>query len=221
VAQAYHSTVISQGIVATLRRQLFGRLLDQPVGFFTDRKAGDLLSRINTDIDGVEDVVTDTVFGLVSSALVTIATLGLMLRFSWPLTLVVLVLIPLVALPARRAGRATYAARSRTQSYRGQMTAYLQEILGISGIMLVKAFGAERRERQRFAGMNGELRGQARLPAGDAPVGEADEAGDVSHEIPPYRFPGGGEGQAAQHDSREMSRVKAWAARRRASDMVR
>jgi ATP-binding cassette subfamily B protein len=158
VGQAYLSTRISQGIVATLRRQLFGRLLDQPVGFFTDRKAGDLLSRINTDIDGVEDVVTDTVFGLMSSVLVTIATLALMLRFSWQLTLAVLVMIPAVALPARRAGRATYRARARTQSLRGQMTGYLQEILGISGIMLVKAFGRESAERQRFAAMNAELR---------------------------------------------------------------
>jgi ATP-binding cassette subfamily B protein len=158
VGEAYLSTRISQGIVATLRQQLFGRLLDQPVGFFTDRKAGDLLSRINTDIDGVEDVVTDTVFGLVSSILVTIATLALMLRFSWPLTLAVLVMIPAVALPARRAGRATYQARGRTQSLRGQMTGYLQEILGISGIMLVKAFGREPAERQRFAAMNAELR---------------------------------------------------------------
>jgi len=158
VGEAYVSTMISQGIVATLRRQLFGRLLDQPVAFFTDRRAGDLLSRINTDIDGVEDVVTDTVFGLVSSALVTVATLALMLRFSWPLTLAVLVMIPTVALPARRAGRATYSARGRTQSLRGQMTGYLQEILGISGIMLVKAFGTERRERQRFSGMNDKLR---------------------------------------------------------------
>ena len=158
VGEAYLSTRISQGIVATLRQQLFGRLLDQPVGFFTDRKAGDLLSRINTDIDGVEDVVTDTVFGLVSSVLVTIATLALMLRFSWQLTLAVLVMIPAVALPARRAGRATYQARGRTQSLRGQMTGYLQEILGISGIMLVKAFGRESAERQRFAAMNAELR---------------------------------------------------------------
>jgi len=158
VGEAYLSTRISQGIVATLRGQLFGRLLDQPVGFFTDRKAGDLLSRINTDIDGVEDVVTDTVFGLVSSVLVTIATLALMLRFSWQLTLAVLVMIPAVALPARRAGRATYRARARTQSLRGQMTGYLQEILGISGIMLVKAFGRESAERQRFAAMNAELR---------------------------------------------------------------
>jgi len=158
VGEAYLSTRISQGIVATLRRQLFGRLLDQPVGFFTDRRSGDLLSRINTDIDGVEDVVTDTVFGLVSSVLVTITTLALMLRFSWQLTLAVLAMIPTVALPARRAGRATHKARARTQSLRGQMTGYLQEILGISGIMLVKAFGRENAERQRFATMNNQLR---------------------------------------------------------------
>jgi ATP-binding cassette subfamily B protein len=94
----------------------------------------------------------------VSSVLVTIATLALMLRFSWQLTLAVLVMIPLVALPARRAGRATYQARARTQSLRGQITGYLQEILGISGIMLVKAFGRESAERQRFAAMNAELR---------------------------------------------------------------
>jgi ABC-type multidrug transport system fused ATPase/permease subunit len=47
VGEAYLSTKISQSIVATLRRQFSGRLLDQPVGSFTDRRAGDLLSRIN------------------------------------------------------------------------------------------------------------------------------------------------------------------------------
>jgi ATP-binding cassette subfamily B protein len=158
VAQSYLSTLISQGIVATLRGELFDALLDQPVGFFTGHKAGDLLSRINTDIDGVEDVVTDTVFGLVSNILVTVATLGLMVVYSWPLTLVVLVMIPLVGLPTRRAGRATYAARGRTQRQRGAMSAYLQEILGISGIMLVKAFGKAPAEERRFGRMNAELR---------------------------------------------------------------
>jgi ATP-binding cassette subfamily B protein len=158
VAQSYLSTLISQGIVATLRSQLFDALLDQPVGFFTGHKAGDLLSRINTDIDGVEDVVTDTVFGIVSSILVTATTLALMFTFSWPLTLAVLVMIPLVGLPTRKAGHATYAARGRTQRQRGATSAYLQEILGISGIMLVKAFGKSPAERDRFGRMNAQLR---------------------------------------------------------------
>jgi ATP-binding cassette, subfamily B, bacterial len=98
--------------VATLRRQLFGRLLGQPVGFFTHRKAGDLLSRINTDIDGIDDVVTDTVFGLVSTALTTAATLALMIRFSWQLTLAVLAMIP-PSPSSRRAGERATGRGSR------------------------------------------------------------------------------------------------------------
>jgi ATP-binding cassette subfamily B protein len=158
VAQSYLSTVISQGILTTVRGQLFDSLLNQPIAFFTGHRSGDLLSRINTDVDGVQDVVTDTVFGLVANLLTTLATLALMLRFSWQLTLAVAVLMPLVGLPTRRAGRATYAARGRTQRQRGAMTAYLQEILGISGVMLVKAFGRQDGERGRFAAMNRDLR---------------------------------------------------------------
>jgi ATP-binding cassette subfamily B protein len=158
VAESYLTSLISQGIMFELRRQLFDRLLDQSVGFFTKSRSGEVMSRLSNDVDGVEDVVTDTVFGLVRNLLVTLATLVLMVRFSWQLTLVVLVLIPLVALPARRAGRATYRAREQTQTKLAEMTAYLQEILGISGILLVKAFVKGRAERDRFGGINDELR---------------------------------------------------------------
>jgi ATP-binding cassette subfamily B protein len=158
VAESYLTSLISQGIMFELRRQLFDRLLDQSVGFFTKSRSGEVMSRLSNDVDGVEDVVTDTVFGLVRNLLVTVATLVLMVRFSWQLTLVVLVLIPLVALPARRAGRATYRAREQTQTNLAEMTAYLQEILGISGILLVKAFVKGRSERERFGRINDELR---------------------------------------------------------------
>ena len=158
VAQSYHSTVISQGVVSTLRRQLFDSLVDQPVSFFTRARAGDILSRINNDVDGVEDVVADTVFGLVRNALVAVTTLALMVTYSWPLTLLVLALIPLVGLPARRTGQAMYRARSATQAQRAELTAYLQEVLGISGILLLKAFGTARWERARFGRHNDELR---------------------------------------------------------------
>jgi ATP-binding cassette, subfamily B, bacterial len=105
----------------------------------------------------VEDVVADTVFGLARNLLTTIATLVLMLRFSWPLTLVVLALIPLLGWPAHSAGRATYRARARTQGKLAEMNAYLQEILGISGILLVKAFGRTCAERDRFTRLNDEM----------------------------------------------------------------
>jgi len=158
VADSYVTTVISEGIVFTLRRQVFENLLNQSVGWFTRSRSGELMSRLSNDIDAVNDVVTDTVFGLARNLFTTIATLVLMLRFTWQLTLVVLVLIPLISLPARKAGRASYTARGRTQRKLAEMTAYLQEILGISGILLVKAFVRGRAERERFGHLNDEVR---------------------------------------------------------------
>jgi ATP-binding cassette, subfamily B, bacterial len=158
VADSYLTTVISEGIVFTLRRQVFENLLDQSVGWFTRSRSGELMSRLSNDIDAVDDVVTDTVFGLARSLFTTVATLLLMLRFSWQLTLVVLALIPLISLPARKAGRASYRARTRTQGKLAEMSAYLQEILGISGILLVKAFVRGRAERARFGELNEQVR---------------------------------------------------------------
>lgn len=158
VAESYLSAQISQGILFELRHQLFDRLLDQSLGFFTKSRSGDVLSRMGNDVNGVQDVVTETLFGLARNLLVTVSTLVLMLSFSWQLTLVVLVLIPLISLPARRAGTATYRARTRTQTRLAEMTIYLQEILGISGILLVKAFNKTRAERARFARINDEVR---------------------------------------------------------------
>lgn len=158
VLQSYLSTSISQGIMYDLRQQLFGRLLHQSVGFFTHSRSGDLMSRMNNDVGRVEDVVSDTVFGLATNVITLLATLALMLTLDWRLTLAALSLMPLMLVPARRVGRATYRARQRTQAKLGEMGAYMQEILGISGILLVKAFSKERSEAQRFAQVNADVR---------------------------------------------------------------
>jgi ATP-binding cassette subfamily B protein len=157
VARAYHSDVISQGIVHTLRDQLFERLLAQPVGFFTKSRSGEVMSRLSNDVNGVENVVTDTVFGLARNALVAVATLALMVWFSWQLTLLTVLLVPLLGWPMKRAGTASYRARGRTQTKLAEMFGYMQEVLGISGILLVKAFGRKRAERARFGRLNDDV----------------------------------------------------------------
>lgn len=158
VAESWFSATISQHIMYDLREQLFGRLLGQSVGFFTKSRTGDVLSRIGNDVNAVEDVVADTILGLVWNLFVIPSTLVLMLVLDWRLTLLALALMPLALLPSRRIGRTTYEARKQTQAHLGKLTAYLQEILGISGILLVKAFVTGRRERARFQGLNSELR---------------------------------------------------------------
>ncbi len=74
VLQSYLQTWISQGIMFDLRGQLFDRLLGQSVGFFTHSRSGDLLSRMNNDVGGIEDVVSQTVFGLVGNVFTLGAT---------------------------------------------------------------------------------------------------------------------------------------------------
>jgi len=138
VAESYLTESISQGIVYDLREQMFGSLLRQSVGFFTHSRFGDVMSRITNDVTGIEDVIASTVLGLARSGIVAITTLVLMVTFSWQLTLVALLLIPMMSLPVRRAGRKTYEARLKTQHKLAELTAYLQEVLGISGILLVK-----------------------------------------------------------------------------------
>jgi ATP-binding cassette subfamily B protein len=156
--QSYLEERISQGIIFDLREQVFDRLMHQSVGFYTSNRAGEVMSRIGNDVNGIENVVADTIFGVARNAIVTVTTLALMFSFDWRMTLVALVLLPSIAIPMRRAGRRVYSARGATQRKLAEMTAYLQEVLGISGALLVKAFVKERAEQQRFRRTNDELR---------------------------------------------------------------
>jgi ATP-binding cassette subfamily B protein len=158
VLRTFQQTAISQGIMFDLREQLFDRLLLQSVGFFTSSRSGVLLSRMCNDVGGIQDVVSETVFGLVSDVVTVGSTLALMLALDWRLTLAAVVLMPIVLVPTRYVGQATYRARKETQEKLSQMSSYMQEVLGISGVLLVKAFTKERAERQRFAGINLELK---------------------------------------------------------------
>jgi ATP-binding cassette subfamily B protein len=76
----------------------------------------------------------------------------------WRLTLVALAVLPLFVLPTRRVGRATFGARKQVQAKLGEVNTYLAESLGISGILLIKAFVKGRWERSRFSGLVDHLR---------------------------------------------------------------
>jgi ATP-binding cassette subfamily B protein len=158
VLQSYFRTLISQGIMYDLRNQLFDRLLDQSVAFFTKSRTGDVMSRIQNDVGGVQSVVSDTLFSLVSNVFMLSSTLIFMAVLDWRLTLVALAVLPLFVLPTRRVGRATFGARKQVQAKLGEVNTYLAESLGISGILLIKAFVKGRWERSRFSGLVDHLR---------------------------------------------------------------
>ncbi|MGH7904279.1 MAG: ABC transporter ATP-binding protein [Candidatus Dormibacteraceae bacterium] len=158
VLQSYFSNTISQGIMYDLRNQLFRRILRQSVAFFTRTRTGDVMSRLSNDVNGVQSVVSDTVFSLIQNAITLAVTIGAMVQLDWKLTIAALAVVPAFMMPTRRVGRATFNARKRTQSKLSELTAYMQEVLGISGILLVKAFVRQEAESRKFRGLNGDLR---------------------------------------------------------------
>src|ERR1700736_1661607 len=158
VAQSYFSNRISQSIMFDLRNQLFDRVLKQSIAFFTATRTGDVMSRLSNDVNGVQSVVSDTIFSLVNNVVILGSTVILMLALDWKLTIAALVVLPAFLLPTRQVGKATFQARKATQGKLAEMTAYMQETLGISGMQLVKAFVKQRAETLRFGKLNDELR---------------------------------------------------------------
>src|SRR5207244_3780235 len=116
------------------------------------------MSRINNDVGRIEDVLSETIFGAVRALITLGTTLAFMLVLDWRLTLIAVVALPLSVIPSRYIGRASYRAHQRTQRKLAEMSVYLQEVLGISGMLLVKAFAKERSERDRFQTLNRDLR---------------------------------------------------------------
>jgi ATP-binding cassette, subfamily B, bacterial len=158
IVQTFLMLSVTEGVVFDLRGQLFEHLIGQSVGYFTRSRAGDVMSRILNDVGGIDSTIGLVLTGLASSTFAVISSLALMLYLQWSLTLVTLVLAPLVAIALRFGGRAIYRARAKVQTQFGELTAYLQETLGLSGMMLVKSFGRERYERERFTRLNRSLR---------------------------------------------------------------
>ena len=158
VVQSYFSNRISQSIMFDLRNQLFDKVLKQSIAFFTATRTGDVMSRLSNDVNGVQSVVSDTIFSLVNNVVILGSTVAYMFWLNWKLTVAALLVLPAFLLPTRRVGKATFHARKATQGKLAEMTAYMQETLGISGMQLVKAFVKQQAETFRFRKLNDELR---------------------------------------------------------------
>ncbi len=156
--QTYLAQTTGHNALANLRTKLFDHLLGQSVGYYTRIRSGELLSRVMTDIAGLETVLGTTLPSVIANALLSVVLLVVMVVFDWRLTLAALVLLPVVLIGARGTARRTVRTRRRVQEQFATMSGYLQETLGIGGIMLVKAFGRYPLERERFAEINEELR---------------------------------------------------------------
>jgi ATP-binding cassette subfamily B protein len=158
VVQRRATAGMGEGVIFDLRRQLYDHLQGMSLGFFTNTKTGELMSRLNNDVVGAQQAVTGTFVSIVSNVFGAATVLVVMLALEWRLTLLALAMLPLFLYLARRVGKLLGDVARRQMDASAEMNAHMQETLSVSGSMLVKLFGRDDAERVRFADNAGHVR---------------------------------------------------------------
>jgi subfamily B ATP-binding cassette protein MsbA len=153
---------LQEFVTRDLRNALYSHLQRLPLGFFVRTKTGDILARVLNDTQQTKQVITQAVTQSLQSAAVVIVTIVALVKISWRLTLLALVVAPiLIGLLQPLLRKLRKGHRSLSNQY-GEMTAVVQE--SVSGIRLVKSFGGEQYEEARFREGSGRYaRGMVRV----------------------------------------------------------
>lgn len=151
VWQRHLNSQIGEGVIYDLRRGLYAHLQRMSLRFFTQTRTGEVMSRLNNDVVGAQRAISDTMVTIISNIVSLVATLGIMLTLEWRLTLLGVAILPLFVMPARRIGRILRDLRRQSMEFNAEMNATMNETLNVSGALLVKLFGREERELERFS----------------------------------------------------------------------
>lgn len=158
VFQRRLSANVGEGVIFDLRRALYDHMQRMSLRFFTRTRTGELMSRLNNDVVGAQRAVTGTLVTIVSNIISLVSILGILLAMEWRLTLLGLAVLPLFIIPARRVGRVLKEIRRRSMELNAEMNASMNETLNVSGALLVKLFGREKYEVNKFASDAAEVR---------------------------------------------------------------
>lgn len=158
IVQRNLSARVSEGVVFDLRSALYNHLQRMSLRFFTHTRVGELMSRLNNDVVGAQNAISNTIVGIITNSIQASAVLGLMFSLEWRLTLISLLVFPLFFLLARRMGRTLREFARKDMEAQAAMNAMMHETLNISGALLVKLFGRRREEVERFEARAEEVR---------------------------------------------------------------
>lgn len=153
---SYFLIPIRTGVVKDIRNQINDKVLSLPLGFFTEERKGDILSRVSGDVNEVENSVMSSLDMLFKNPILILIYLATMVALSWQLTLFVMVVLPIMGLVMGRVGRNLKKSSFAAQNKWGELMSQMEETLG--GLRVIKAFGAEEKVSTKFHSGNNEFR---------------------------------------------------------------
>ena len=159
VAETYINTWIAQHITFDMRNQMYSHLQKMSQKFFTTNNQGDIITRMTSDIDGVKSVITNTFSSILSNSITLVIALVAMFQKNWILALVGIIIVPIFTLPTRKAGKKRWSLTNESQAVNDEVNGILNETLSVSGQLLVKLFGKEKYEYDRYEKANRKMIG--------------------------------------------------------------
>jgi len=157
VVTSYLNAWISQHIIFDMKNQMYGHLQRMSHAFFTSERQGDIITRMNTDVSGVSSVISGTLSNILSNLATVVTTLVALFGMNVKMAVIGVLVIPLLILPTRSAGRTRWKLLSESQAKHDELNQLINETLSVSGSMLTKLFTREKSEYDRFVKVNGEV----------------------------------------------------------------
>ena len=149
---------VGEGVTYDLRMAIYAHLQRMSLRFYTNTKSGELISRLNNDVQGAQTAISSTIIDIATNVIQSVAILAVMLSLNWILTLVSVIILPLFIVVSWRLARRLRDLSRRHMEANAAMNATMQETLNIGGALLVKLFGRTVEEVDRFGHRASNLR---------------------------------------------------------------
>ena len=150
ILQRWLNSAVGEGVTYDLRVALFAHLQEMSLRFFTNTKSGELMSRLNNDVTGAQNAISNTIVSIITQIIQVAAVFAVMVSLEWRLTLISIAIFPFFIFAARRFSNRLRDIVREVMDANARMNAMMGETLNISGILLVKLFGRGTVEVERF-----------------------------------------------------------------------
>jgi subfamily B ATP-binding cassette protein MsbA len=139
---------VGKRVVMDVRNRLYGHFHTLSINFFSGARTGELISRITNDVLVVEQSISQVIADVFRQPVIIVFMLGVIAYINWKLAIIVFVIFPLIFIPILSLGRRIRRSAGKIQSLLANLTAIIQETF--SGIRVVRAFGMEKYETEKF-----------------------------------------------------------------------
>ena len=142
-----------------MRNRMYRHLQSMPHQFFTTNNQGDIITRMTSDISGVQQIITGTLTNILSNVMILTVALVAMYQKNWILATLGIMIVPLFTLPTKRVGKTRWGLTREVQARTDEVNGILNETLSVSGQLLVKLFNKEEAEANRYENINRQMVG--------------------------------------------------------------